>query len=573
MYSKWWRDASEDGFKVAPGTPGPILFYTGNESPVGEYVNNTGLMWNLGEKLGALLIFVEHRFEPLSHPKLCGLGTERCFAYCTTAQALADYATLINEFRRQHKVRAPVIAFGGSYGGMLAGWLRMKYPGVVDGAIAASAPIWQMASTTERDTMDMPAVAISRGVSAVGGASDQCFKNLRVAWPLLEHIGQSQLGLRLLSERLNTCKPLMSSTQLPQWAQFPYFMMAEGNYPFRSTYITFALTSSGEYPLPAWPLRVACKNLEHDFGWKLAGSTGDVNYTLTMGAISVAVDWDKATGNGAALSEEDIKSSGVLDLASAVANAAGVWYNVSKDKTCWYIRAEETFSGNSNLTDEALAKVIPSEKCAACPPCDNCPPCPVSFCEKSTPCNFTGTLSKTFSWEGVVCNDGLSQIQAQGVGRDFFWPPSVPFRNYTVETVAGPQKLIRGCGYEYSKMGLKGGPIFTDPWSAWITAYYGGRNISHHRNIVWSNGALDPWSGFGGVYPPGGSADGPMVQNINPDGSQISLVLDLGAHHLDLMFPDEHDPPCAGQARAIEEKMIRDWCQEAYNAERIVLYV
>ena len=28
-----------------------------------------------------------------------------------------------------------------------------------------------------------------------------------------------------------------------------------------------------------------------------------------------------------------------------------------------------------------------------------------------------------------------------------------------------------------------------------MTAYYGGRNLSHHRNIVWSNGALDPWSG------------------------------------------------------------------------------
>jgi hypothetical protein len=35
---------------------------TGNESPVEEYVNNTGLMWELGIELDALLVFVEHRY-------------------------------------------------------------------------------------------------------------------------------------------------------------------------------------------------------------------------------------------------------------------------------------------------------------------------------------------------------------------------------------------------------------------------------------------------------------------------------------------------------------------------------
>ena len=123
-YSKWWRGASHSGFKASKDAPGPIMFYTGNESPVEEYINNTGLMWELGEQMGALLVFAEHRYEPLSHPALTGNGSQKCFSYCTTAQANADWGAIITSIRKQHTIRAPAVAFGGSYGGMLAGWFR-----------------------------------------------------------------------------------------------------------------------------------------------------------------------------------------------------------------------------------------------------------------------------------------------------------------------------------------------------------------------------------------------------------------------------------------------------------------
>ena len=92
VYSKWWTSAARGGFEAAASAPGPIFFYTGNESPVEEYVNNTGLMWETAEQMGALIVFAEHRYEPLSHPALCGMGSAKCFAFCTTAQALADFA-------------------------------------------------------------------------------------------------------------------------------------------------------------------------------------------------------------------------------------------------------------------------------------------------------------------------------------------------------------------------------------------------------------------------------------------------------------------------------------------------
>ena len=93
---------------------------------------------------------------------------------------------------------------------------------------AASAPIWQLADTVRKETLDMQAVAITKGVSAAGGATDLCRDNLRAAWPLLQQVGQSDRGLFLLSESVKSCTALQSADDLSSWAQGPFFMMAEG---------------------------------------------------------------------------------------------------------------------------------------------------------------------------------------------------------------------------------------------------------------------------------------------------------------------------------------------------------
>ena len=623
IYDKWWKSATRAGFSAAADAPGPILFYTGNESPVEEYINNTGLMWEIAEQMGALIVFAEHRFEPLSHPALCGFGTQKCFAFCTTAQAIADWATIIADLRTQHTVRAPAVAFGGSYGGMIAGWFRIKYPEVIDGVIAASAPIWQLAGTVQRETLDMQAVAITRGVSAAGGATDQCRDNLIAAWPLLHELGKSENGLKLVSEPVKACSGTLKSVDsLINWAQGPYFFLAEGNYPFPSDYITFSLRPGNPPPLPAWPMRVACEQgLNRDFGVQLSGSVRDVRYGVSLGALHADVNWRDVSGNGATLTSDEIRSSGILDLAKAVADAAGVWYNLTKDVTCNNFggavdvskvglgrglgrsgarhgarssrlsvgRMSAEMSAASSLdvaTTLAAAELKPELKpelkadpppvpggklCPTCPPCEGCPACPVQYCNvtQTAECSHSGELDKAFSWDGICCNDALSQIDIHGVGRDIFWPPQPAFRNYTVESVVGPKGLHPGwCASEYGRDGLYGAPLIEDLWSTWMESYYGGRDhITEHTNIVWSNGALDPWSGQG-VYPPGGGPEvgKPVVQNISADGSQFALILDLGAHHLDLMFTDPRNPPCFFEARAIEERVIRKWCQQAYDA-------
>ena len=55
--------------------------------------------------------------------------------YLTSEQALADYVELIQHLQSSSAPRNPVIVFGGSYGGMLAAWFRMKYPHIVQGLV------------------------------------------------------------------------------------------------------------------------------------------------------------------------------------------------------------------------------------------------------------------------------------------------------------------------------------------------------------------------------------------------------------------------------------------------------
>eukprot|EP00451_Oxyrrhis_marina_P035175 CAMPEP_0204369736 /NCGR_PEP_ID=MMETSP0469-20131031/45196_1 /ASSEMBLY_ACC=CAM_ASM_000384 /TAXON_ID=2969 /ORGANISM="Oxyrrhis marina" /LENGTH=615 /DNA_ID=CAMNT_0051359537 /DNA_START=1 /DNA_END=1848 /DNA_ORIENTATION=+ len=556
LYDRFWKKGTGKAAKTAP-----IFFYTGNESPVEVYINNTGLMWEVGERQGALLVFAEHRFEPESHPDL--QSVENCFGYCTTAQALADYAALIGELKTEFDAGdSPVIAFGGSYGGMLAGWMRIRYPDVIAGSIAASAPVWGLAQTMHQERLDWSARAISRGVSKAGGASEQCLWNIRAAWPLLEQVALSPNGLKLLGEAAKSCAPVPSARQLAEWYQSPWFTMAEGNYPFESTYITYSV-GPGKFPLPRWPMQVACQSLDKDFGVKWSGHFDNVTFGLSLGKLEVEVDWQDSKGNGAQLSEAEIRNSGVLDLLGALTDAVGVWYNVTKDQSCY------------EVASTTATPVLPAPKsavsgdCPSCPVCDGCPACPVSTCEGVNKCSYHKEVSLTFAWDGVVCNDELLLYNnaVQGAGRDMFWPPTYG-RNATVEDVVGPHRTQTGCAASHNAEGLFGAPTVTDPWSDWITQFYRGSNLSSVSNIVWSNGLLDPWSGAG-VYPDGGGIDGPAVQNISVDGSQVALLLDMGGHHLDLFFPTDEDPPCAVQARAIEEKMIEQWCLE--NHARAVL--
>ena len=69
------------------------------------------------------------------------LSTEN-LKYLTSEQALHDAAAFIEYLTKKMSLgNAKWVVFGGSYSGSLAAWFRLKYPHLVSGAVASSAPI------------------------------------------------------------------------------------------------------------------------------------------------------------------------------------------------------------------------------------------------------------------------------------------------------------------------------------------------------------------------------------------------------------------------------------------------
>jgi len=123
----------------------PIYFYTGNEGPIETFYYNSGAVFEWAEQVGALVVFAEHRFYGQSLPFGNESFTHEHLGKLSVEQALADFAEIIRYVKEMFPAlsQSPVLSFGGSYGGMLTAWFRQKYPNVIEGGLASSAPVLQ----------------------------------------------------------------------------------------------------------------------------------------------------------------------------------------------------------------------------------------------------------------------------------------------------------------------------------------------------------------------------------------------------------------------------------------------
>ena len=123
--------------------------------------------------------------------------------YLTSEQALQDAASFIEYFKQKHGLaKNKWIVFGGSYAGSLAAWLRLKYPHLVAGAIASSAPVQAVLNF---DTY-------FKVVNTVIGP--KCSGEIRTAMKKLSSLLQTKDGWRKIDKLFNLCQPLDGNNKM-----------------------------------------------------------------------------------------------------------------------------------------------------------------------------------------------------------------------------------------------------------------------------------------------------------------------------------------------------------------------
>ena len=124
---------------------GPILIYLENEESIEKFYRNSGWYNDyVTKELKGLLVYIEHRYFGVSWPfgDEKNSTTKQNLIFLTTDEALMDFVEFVHFLKKTYCSDCPVIAFGGSFAGNLAAWMRMKYPNVIDMAHASSAPLY-----------------------------------------------------------------------------------------------------------------------------------------------------------------------------------------------------------------------------------------------------------------------------------------------------------------------------------------------------------------------------------------------------------------------------------------------
>ncbi|XP_033638180.1 thymus-specific serine protease-like [Asterias rubens] len=182
---------------------GPVFLMIGGEGTANPIWMVEGTWIVMAQRLGALCLMLEHRFYGESHPTP-DLSVEN-LSFLNSEQALADLA----HFRQFMAMKMNLttnkcISFGGSYPGSLSAWYRLKYPHLVDGAVATSAPVLAQLDFTGY-------VSVVRDSLATTQHGSECNKNIQLATAQVEQFLMHMVGWSVISKSFKLCNPLNGS--------------------------------------------------------------------------------------------------------------------------------------------------------------------------------------------------------------------------------------------------------------------------------------------------------------------------------------------------------------------------
>ncbi|XP_063840120.1 putative serine protease K12H4.7 [Scylla paramamosain] len=177
---------------------GPVLLLIGGEGPANPEWMVTAMPLEYAKNLSGCLLQLEHRFYGKSHPTED--ASVENLAYLSSEQALADLATFTEAMKKHLGLTTSKwIAIGGSYPGSLAAWYRLKYPHLVDGAVAVSAPI--LAQLNFKEYLEV----VRDSLATVG---EDCNVAISIAHHELHILLQQESGWKIISKQFRLCSPL-----------------------------------------------------------------------------------------------------------------------------------------------------------------------------------------------------------------------------------------------------------------------------------------------------------------------------------------------------------------------------
>ena len=205
----WQMRYFENNNYFEPG--GPIFVQIGGEWKASHIHLIDGHIHDIAKKLNGTMFYTEHRYYGKSHPRP-DTSTNN-LKWLSVQQALGDLFNFIRYIKKTNaELRdSGVILTGVSYAGSLASWFRLKYPGMVKGVWASSAPL-----LAELD-LEKSKNIVSEVLHKVGGK--QCLNKIESAFTELQNLVDSGNAAKI-QQAFNLCSTFNTKDSEEVWFLF-----------------------------------------------------------------------------------------------------------------------------------------------------------------------------------------------------------------------------------------------------------------------------------------------------------------------------------------------------------------